>query len=170
MDSLLDSLLNYARLQRPASLANVPCDTLIDQVRSDLADTLAASQATLSADGMPTVHGDADRLYQLFLNLISNALKFRRADVPPRVTVSAREQGTDWSFCVEDNGIGIEPQHQATVFKAFWRLHAQSKYEGSGLGLAIAQQIVEQHGGRIWVESAPEGGARFCFTLADQQR
>lgn len=168
MDSLLDSLLNYARLQRPASLASVSCETLIEQVRADLAETLTTSHATLAADAMPIVRGDADRLYQLFLNLISNALKFRRTDVAPCVTVSARKQGNEWSFCVEDNGIGIDPQHQASVFKAFWRLHAQSKYEGSGLGLSISQQIVEQHGGRIWVESAPGGGARFCFTLADQ--
>jgi signal transduction histidine kinase len=166
MDSLLDSLLNYARLQRPASLASVSCETLIEQVRTDLAETLTAAGATVQAEAMPTVRGDADRLYQLFQNLISNALKFRRPDVPPRVTVSASKQGNEWLFRVDDNGIGIDSQHQATVFKAFWRLHAQSKYEGSGLGLSIAQQIVEQHGGRIWAESAPEGGARFCFTLA----
>jgi two-component system, sensor histidine kinase and response regulator len=168
MDSLLDSLLSYARLQRPASLTLVSCETLVEQVRTDLAETIAASDATLEAVALPTVRGDADRLYQLFLNLISNALKFRRPDVAPRVTLSAKKQVHDWNFCVEDNGIGIDPQHQGTVFKAFWRLHAQSKYEGSGLGLAICEQIVEQHGGRIWVESAPVTGTRFCFTLTDQ--
>jgi signal transduction histidine kinase len=167
MDSLLDSLLSYARLQRPVALAEVSCETLLDQVMADLADTLAGTQASLSVGRLPTLRGDADRLYQLFLNLIGNALKFRRPDQAPRVSVAAEKHGDAWCFSVEDNGIGIDRQHQATVFKAFWRQHAQSKYDGSGLGLAICQQIVEQHGGRIWAESAQGGGARLCFTLAE---
>jgi signal transduction histidine kinase len=166
MDSLLDSLLSYARLQRPVSFTEVSCEMLLDQVRTDLADKLAGAGASLAAGPLPSVRGDADRLYQLFLNLIGNALKFRRPDQPPRISVAAEKQGDAWCFSVEDNGIGIDRQHQETVFKAFWRLHAHSEYDGSGLGLSICQQIVEQHGGRIWAESAQSGGARLCFTLA----
>lgn len=165
MDSLLNSLLVYARLQRPAAYTSVACDTLFEQVRSDLAARFAESGAVLSIGELPTIRGDADRLYQLFLNLVSNAIKFHRAEVPPRVRVSAERRGTQFAFCVEDNGIGIEPEYRERIFDAFQRLHSEALYEGSGLGLAICKQIVEEHGGRIWVESEVGTGSRFRFTL-----
>lgn len=165
MDSLLDALLSYARLRKPAAFVEVQCGALLEQVRSDLGAAIATCAASLDVDTLPAVRGDADRLYQLFLNLIGNALKFSRPEVSPRIAVSAKRGRDEWIFCVEDNGIGIAAEHQGLVFKAFQRLHAQSNYEGSGLGLTICQQIVEQHHGRIWVEPAPAGGSRFCFTL-----
>jgi signal transduction histidine kinase len=165
MDSLLDSLLNYARLQRPIALADVDCETLCAQVRSDLGERIERCRANVKLGSLPTVRGDADRLYQLFLNLIGNAVKFRRSDAAPEVNVSAEKRNGEWLFCVADNGIGIDAKHRAAVFDAFRRLHKESSYEGSGLGLAICKQIVEQHGGRIWVESEPGKGARFCFSI-----
>jgi two-component system sensor histidine kinase/response regulator len=169
MDSLLDSLLNYARLQRPIALGDVDCGALVAQVRSDLGERIERSGARVKFDGLPSVRGDADRLYQLFLNLIGNAVKFRRADLAPEVEVSARRQNGDWLFCIADNGIGIDAKHRAAVFEAFRRLHSESNYEGSGLGLAICKQIVEQHGGHIWVESDGGKGARFCFSLSAER-
>jgi two-component system sensor histidine kinase/response regulator len=165
MDSLLASLLDYARLQRTLNLGDVDCAAVLKQVEADLGPRISASSAVLSVGPLPSVRGDKNRLYQLFLNLVSNALKFQKAGHAPHVAVRAERRPNEILFCVEDDGIGIAPQHLATVFGAFKRLHAASSYEGSGLGLAICQQIVEQHGGRIWVESELGSGSRFQFAL-----
>jgi two-component system sensor histidine kinase/response regulator len=166
MVALLDSLLAYARLQKPAAWTRVDCNQIADQVKADLAERITAASATVEVGALPAVRGDSARVYQLFLNLIGNALKFRRPDAPARVEVTALRAGTETVFTVADNGIGVAPEHQKTVFEAFRRLHNRTQYDGSGLGLAICQQIVEQHGGRIWLESHPDQGAKVHFTFA----
>jgi two-component system, sensor histidine kinase and response regulator len=168
MDSLLVSLLTYARLRKQPTRSEVDCGQVVEHVWADLAERISATNATLDCGALPKVEGDQDRLYQLFLNLISNAIKFRRPDSAPRVTVSATRRGNFWTFCVEDEGIGVGAGHRASIFRAFERLHEHSKFEGSGLGLAICQQIVEQHGGRIWMEPGQHVGARFCFELPER--
>lgn len=165
MGSLLDALLSYAQLRRPTERTEVDCSEVLAQLRSDLADSLVKASATVTAEPLPSLIGDRDRIYQLFMNLIGNALKFQRPGCSPEVRVSAQQRDGESVFCVADNGIGIAPQYCGAVFDAFRRLHNQTQYEGSGLGLAICQQIVEQHGGRIWVESQLGEGARFMFTL-----
>jgi two-component system, sensor histidine kinase and response regulator len=166
MVSLLDSLLAYARLQRPLVWEEVDCRAVVEQVASDLAERLANEGAHLNVVGaLDTVRGDPDRIYQLFLNLVGNAIKFHRPGESPEVTVSAERAGAEAIFAVQDNGLGIERRHQATLFEGFRRVHGSRDYEGSGLGLAICRQIAEQHGGRIWVESEPGQGARFCVAM-----
>jgi two-component system sensor histidine kinase/response regulator len=165
MVSLLDSLLAYARLQRPVAWITVDCNHVLDQVKHDLAERIASAGATVTVGPLPTIRADSARIYQLFLNLVGNAIKFRRPDEPPRVQVSASTQNGETVYCVADNGIGIAPEHRTAVFEAFRRLHNRTQFEGSGLGLTICQQIVEQHGGRLWVESPDGKGARFYFTL-----
>ncbi|HKP61272.1 MAG TPA: ATP-binding protein [Polyangiales bacterium] len=165
MDSLLDSLLSYSRLQRSVASQRVPCTGLIDQLKNELGEELSRSGAELEAATLPEVQGDPDRVYQLFQNLVTNALKFRRSETVPHIRVTAESQAAQALFCVEDNGIGIEPTHQARIFQAFFRSDTQGKFKGSGLGLAICQQVVEQHRGRIWVESRVGEGSRFYFTL-----
>jgi light-regulated signal transduction histidine kinase (bacteriophytochrome) len=104
-------------------------------------------------------------LVQLFQNLISNSIKYRKQE-PPRIHISAGpHQGDSWLFSVKDNGIGIEPEYQQQVFGIFRRLHGHEQYPGTGIGLAICRRIVEQHGGRIWVDSKAGEGATFLFTL-----
>jgi two-component system sensor histidine kinase/response regulator len=169
MSSLLDSLLSYAQLRKPSQWAHVDCDAVAEQVRSDLSESLDKTGGTLELANLPTIHGDADRIYQLLLNLVSNALKFRRPDTPPAVRVSAERAGDEWEICVADNGIGVESEHCKAIFDAFRRLHNQSEYEGSGLGLAICQQIVEQHGGRIWLTSRKGAGSKVHFVLPARQ-
>jgi signal transduction histidine kinase len=168
MDSLLVSLLAYARLRKEPSQTQIDCNQVLQHVLSDLSDRIQASAAEVISVELPHLPGDADRLYQLLLNLIGNALKFRRPGVAPRISVEARLAGDFWSFCVTDNGLGVEPAYRREIFGAFARLHEQAKFEGSGLGLAICQQIVEQHGGRIWMEPNLPHGARFCFELPAQ--
>ena len=115
-------------------------------------------------DPLPTVVGDAGHIALVFQNLIGNALKFRAA-LPPRVHITAKENGSHQVLSVQDNCIGIDPKSADRIFRVFQRLHPRGAYAGSGIGLAICKRIVERHGGRIWVESELGSGATFFFTL-----
>jgi two-component system, sensor histidine kinase and response regulator len=165
LDSLLNALRTYAGLQRPVSHVDVDCGQVIQHVLSDLRERIDESGARVDVGELPTLRGDPDRLYQLLLNLVANAIKFRAPEQPPIVRVSATRSARQVALCVEDNGIGIPPEHHQSVFEAFARLHDDSKYEGTGLGLAICKQIVQQHGGQLSVESEPGHGARFVATF-----
>ena len=111
------------------------------------------------------VLGDSEHLSRLLQNLLSNALKFR-SEAPPHVTFGAERTGETWTFTMTDNGIGFEARDGTRVFEMFQRLNDRGRYEGTGLGLAIAKRIVDQHGGRIWVDSKPGHGSAFHFTLS----
>jgi light-regulated signal transduction histidine kinase (bacteriophytochrome) len=123
---------------------------------------------------LPTVVANAAQLEQLFQNLLGNALKYRRPAVPARIHVSAerrlRGDAAEWEFTVADNGIGLEMVHAERIFQIFQRLHRDDDHEGTGIGLAICKRIVERHNGRIWVESPPDGGSTFCFTIPVDER
>jgi chemotaxis family two-component system sensor kinase Cph1 len=113
---------------------------------------------------LPSVRVDPAQLQQVFQNLVGNAIKFRGED-SPRVHVSARKEGREWIFSVNDNGIGIDAQHADRLFVIFQRLHTREEYPGTGIGLAVCKRIVERHGGRIWFQSEPGKGSTFYFTL-----
>jgi signal transduction histidine kinase len=118
----------------------------------------------IEAGPLPQVRGEAGQLTQLFQNLLSNALKYRRADVQPHIKVVALARDGEWQITVADNGIGFEQKYAERIFGLFKRLH-RDEYPGTGVGLAICQRIVERHGGRIWAEGHPATGATFTFTL-----
>jgi signal transduction histidine kinase len=106
------------------------------------------------------------QLERLFQNLVGNAIKFRKGSEPPRIVIKAAQEGRDWQFSVQDNGIGIEPGSTEKIFGLFERLHDETKYSGTGIGLAICHKIVERYGGRIWVTSdGPGKGSTFFFTV-----
>jgi PAS domain S-box-containing protein len=167
MQQMLSDLLAYTHAGQTPEFQAVDCEEMLAQMVSDLHTAITEQQATLTHDPLPTVRGDATRLKQVLQNLIGNALKFR-GPTPPRVHVSARREDGHWRFAVQDNGIGIDPQHVGKLFQVFQRLHTRSEYAGSGIGLAICKKIVEQHGGRIWVESRPREGSVFYFTISDK--
>ena len=137
---------------------------MLDRALSDLGEPIRESAAQITRDALPTVLADETQLAQVFRNLLSNALKFR-GEAPCRIHVGASRGNGEWVFAVRDNGIGLDPQYAQRIFVAFQRLHSRREYPGTGIGLALCKKIVERHGGRIWVESAPGEGATFLFTI-----
>jgi len=165
MRTLVRDLLEYSRVgRRKQELAVVNCRAVFDNILLNLKETIADTQAKVTAGDLPTVRADSTELTQLFQNLIANAIKFHGAQ-PPAVRLTADRQDGHWHFTVRDNGIGIAPEFADRIFVIFQRLHSRSHYPGNGLGLAICKKIVERYGGRIWVESTPGQGATFHFTL-----
>jgi light-regulated signal transduction histidine kinase (bacteriophytochrome) len=116
-------------------------------------------------EDMPVLDADPAQMLQLFQNLISNAIKFRKEEEPPVIKIYASNNNAHWQFSVEDNGIGIDQQYSEKIFVIFKKLHSKARFEGTGIGLSIAKKIVERHGGNIWFESAPGKGTTFYFTL-----
>jgi light-regulated signal transduction histidine kinase (bacteriophytochrome) len=129
--------------------------------------SIRESGADIQAEPLPSVQADASQLAQLFQNILGNAIKFAAPGRAPAVRISAQSQGSEWVFSIADKGIGIEMEFAEQIFLMFKRLHSRSAYAGTGIGLAICQTIVDRHGGRIWVESAPGQGATFKFTLRE---
>ena len=122
------------------------------------------SAAVITVDELPSVAMHRSHLSLLFQNLIGNAIKYRGKGAP-RIHVSAVQQNGSSVFSVTDNGIGIQAKYRTLVFGLFKRLHSRDKYPGSGVGLAICQRLIEQYGGSIWVDPAPDGGSIFSFSI-----
>ena len=165
MEGLINDLLLYSRAGRgELEATSVDMEKVFQQTADDLGRAIEEAGAAVDHDPLPVVQGNRRQLGQLFQNLMANALKFR-GEQPPRVHISAVKTGDEWIFCVQDNGIGFDPEQQERIFGIFQRLHTRTEYPGTGIGLAVCKKIVERHGGRIWAESAPGRGARFYFSL-----
>jgi PAS domain S-box-containing protein len=165
MEALIHGLLLYSRVDtRGTELTAVSCGEVVTQVLTNLKIAIEESGARVTYDGLPTILADPNQLNLLFQNLVANAIKYRREE-PPEIRITVQNEKTEWIFCVEDNGIGFEPDQSGRVFMIFQRLHTQEEFSGLGIGLAICKKIVERHGGRIWAESLPGHGSRFYFTL-----
>ncbi len=165
MWKLINDLLTYSRVGMPGQeLEPTDCETVLNQSLNNLKVAIEENGAVVTHDPLPTVMGDNPQLVQLFQNLIGNAIKFR-GNEPPHVHVSASRNGNGWIFSVRDNGIGIAPEYTERIFNLFQRLHSREEYPGTGIGLAVCQKIVEEHRGRIWVESEVGKGATFYFIL-----
>jgi PAS domain S-box-containing protein len=165
MQLLINQLLEYSRLgMKRKPFEPVDCQKIYDAAAVNLQVAVGESGAVLSSDPLPTVMGDGIELIQVFQNLLTNAIKFRR-EIRPEVHVWAEQKDAEWQFAVRDNGIGIKPTYFDRLFVIFQRLHHRHEYPGTGIGLATCKKIVEKHGGRIWVESEPGKGSTFYFTI-----
>lgn len=164
MRQLIDNLLEFSRAQE-LDAAVQELRPAVDLALKNLAQLIADNDATIEVERLPEVRIDHMQMARLMQNLIANALKYRRPDVPVSVRIGARRDGDFWRIEVEDNGMGIDAKHQPKIFKMFSRLHARDEIEGSGIGLATCQRIVQRHGGEIGVRSTPDVGSCFYFTL-----
>lgn len=171
MSDLVSGLLAYGRVRTPILTGKpVSVDAVLDKALVRLSGEMQASGAVITRDSLPAVAADEQHLTQLFENLISNAIKFRPEGVQPQVHIGCGQHGGQWVFSVRDNGIGIELPFYEKIFQIFQRLHTRQKYPGAGIGLSICKKIVEQHGGRIWVEPSPGGGSTFLFNWPQERK
>jgi PAS domain S-box-containing protein len=166
MTALVRDLLAYARLTteeaRPSSIA---LDEDLEAALTHLDQAIKESGASVTHDPMPTLPVDRGQMVRLFQNLVGNAVKYRKPNVPSKVHISAEQKGAEWVISIRDNGIGFDPKHASTIFAPFKRLHTAEEYPGTGVGLAICRRIVQAQRGRIWAESQPGEGTTFHFTL-----
>jgi len=181
MQALIDDLLMYSRVgSAKRDFEMTDTNVIVQRALTNLKTRVEESQAQISYHNLPAVYGDPLQLLQLFQNLLSNAIKFH-SDRPLHISVGATQCHEPialhtstpqirhaWQFWIRDNGIGIDPEFQERIFEIFQRLHSRNEYPGSGIGLSICKKIVEQHGGKIWVESPlsnREPGTTFYLTL-----
>lgn len=166
MQSLINDLLSYSRVNtRGGDFKSIDSESVLNKALLNLEFSIKKSDATVTHDPLPEIIGDAGQLVQLFQNLISNAIKFKKENEKPKIHISALKKGNEYVFSVSDNGIGMDPKYVDRIFEIFQRLNKRSDYQGTGIGLAISKKIVERHGGRIWVESKPGKGSNFYFTI-----
>lgn len=170
MGNLIDDLLLYSHVsQRPHETELVDLNEKLHRVLEDLDLDIEEKRATIRLGKLPLVNGYRRQLQQLFQNLVSNALKYSKADEPPIIEVEAEEavhSGKRYHrVSVRDNGIGFEPEHAGKIFQMFTRLHGKAEYSGTGVGLSIVKKVVENHNGFIEVESEPGQGSTFSIYL-----
>jgi len=163
MSTIIDDLLSFASTGVHAPPERVDLGYAVAQATQNLALAIGASSATVAIGRLPVVRGNPIHLVRLFQNLISNAVKYRGTE-PAEIQVTGEQRGQDWVIGVKDNGMGIAPEHHACVFTPFVRL-ADRNIPGSGLGLAVCRKLVEEWGGRIWIESELGAGSTFRFTI-----
>jgi signal transduction histidine kinase len=166
MEALIHDLLTFSRAVHKEELPVGTADLAVSlgEALSVLKGDIEESAAVVTAGDLPRVRGETAQMAHVFQNLLSNALKYRKNDVPPEIRVSAKPDDDHWIVSVRDNGIGFEPRYADRIFGLFKRLHTK-EYAGTGLGLAICKRIVERYGGCIWAESKPGAGAAFHFSL-----
>jgi signal transduction histidine kinase len=165
MQALINDLLAYSRVGRSdREPALVSSDVALTQARANLAEQIEETGATIETGHLPLVLAELPLLIAVFQNLLSNALKFSGGK-PPRVVVTVGRDEPFWLFSFSDNGIGIEPEYSERIFVIFQRLHERTAYTGTGIGLSMTRKIIENFGGRIWLDPAFAGGTRFFFTL-----
>jgi len=166
MQQLINDLLALSRIgTRGKEFLPTDMHDILRQVLINLHALIEKNQAIITIDDMPTINVDKSQLTQLFQNLIENAIKFRKKDISPNIHLSARQEGNEWIFSVQDNGIGIDPKNFNKLFVIFQRLHSREEYPGTGIGLAMCKKIVTRHGGRIWIESKLGEGSIFYFSI-----
>ncbi|CAM4155156.1 sensor histidine kinase [Pseudoalteromonas ostreae] len=176
MSNLINDLLEFSRVTtRGKDFADTDLKQVLDDVLSDLEIAIKESNAQVKVGEMPVIQADLSQIQQLFLNLISNAVKFRRPDVAPIITIEYKHHKEfsddyntelEWQIItVKDNGIGFSPEYSDKIFVPFQRLHGRSQYKGTGIGLSVCRRIVERHGGTITAQSETGEGATFIIKL-----
>ena len=166
MSEMINGLLEYSRIEtRGDPFRETDLEAVIEDVMTDLQLRIEDSDASVTVEELPTVHGDPSQLRQVFQNLLENAIEYA-GDEPAGIRISAEQAGSEWLLKLRDEGIGIPADHHDRVFEVFERLHTQEEHPGTGIGLSVCQRIVERHGGTMWIDSEPKEGATVSFTIA----
>ena len=166
MRQIIIDLLEYSRAWRTeAAMENVDLNGLVNDIKVLFSNIITEKKAVITTAHLPVIKHYKTPLLQLFQNMISNALKYSRADGQVCIHIDVKDMESHWQFAVSDNGIGISPVYFDKIFIIFQRLHNKDQYTGTGIGLAICKKIIDKMGGRIWVESEEEKGSAFYFTI-----
>jgi len=170
MGRLIDGLLTFSRLSRqPVDKRAVNTTDLVRQVLETLQDDLEGREVEIEIGELPVCQGDPTLLKQVWMNLLSNALKFTREREVAQIEIGCNNKEAEQVYFVKDNGVGFDMQYADKLFGVFQRLHRDEKFEGTGVGLAIVHRIIHRHDGRIWSEAKPNAGATFYFTLPQKE-
>ena len=165
MKQLINDLLEYSRVNtKGLDPVTIDLNQQLETIQKDLEVSITENNASITYENLPTIQADKTQIYRVFLNIISNALKYS-GEAAVEIRIEARNVGEYWEFCICDNGIGISAKNHDRIFEIFQRLHAPDEYSGTGIGLALTRQIVRHHGGKLWVKSALGEGSCFYFTL-----
>ncbi|MBA2610982.1 MAG: GHKL domain-containing protein [Bacteroidetes bacterium] len=165
MSLLINSLLIFSQLGQDRKLTNISIKSVLDGIINDHDALIKSTNTVIEIEAMPTLNIYETEMYQLFQNLITNAIKFQKAGSQPKIKIWAEEKKDKWQFAVSDNGIGIDAVHYEKIFDIFQRLHEKKAYEGSGIGLANCKKIIQLHRGEIWLKSKLNEGTIFYFTI-----
>jgi light-regulated signal transduction histidine kinase (bacteriophytochrome) len=166
MRQIILDLLEFSRVGRMEDkLETVDLNEVVEEVQILFSKKIKEKLATILVDPLPVIHSYKSPMRQVFQNLISNALKYDREGIPSQIKIKVTELKTHWQFAVTDNGIGIDKEYFDKIFIIFQRLHNKDEYSGTGMGLAVTKKIIENLGGKIWVESEEGKGCTFYFTI-----
>ena len=179
MSMLISDLLAFSRVStRGKDFTEVDMNDVVAAVIEDLEIAIEEADAQVDVGKLPVIQADKSQIEQLLLNLISNAIKFRKPDTKPIISIASREPEEselkglhlvnqfDWAtITIEDNGIGFDQSFAEKIFAPFQRLHGRSSYKGTGIGLAVCRRIVERHNGQIKAVSEPDKGAKFYMII-----
>ncbi len=180
MQNLILSLLSFSRTNT-AELIFVKTDLnqILNEVKATLHESIKMKSAVIESPHLPTINAIPEQMHQLFLNLISNSLKYSKKEIATLITISAEkvnsieideqeeQNGLFWKIAITDNGIGFEQQYENKIFEIFQRLHGKTEYEGTGIGLAICKKIILAHHGSISATGIPGTGSTFTFILPE---
>ena len=165
MSEMVEALSKLSRLGLLGEATPVNCNTIVTEVKEDLASLMRSTGATINSEDLPVIISYPVQLRLLFQNLLNNALKFSKTEIAPQIFINSRETNDAWQFSIADNGIGISESHFETIFQIFKKLNSKEDYKGNGLGLANCKRIVDLLGGDIWLTSTLGVGSTFYFTI-----
>ena len=166
MNQLIEDLLGFARILRvPMTCGKVDMEALARETYAQSSALEPERKIDFKLDGLPNVTGEAGMLRQVWVKLISNAIKFTRPRETAEIEITSQDGGKEIIFSIKDNGVGFDMTYSEKLFGVFQRLHSQQEFEGTGVGLALVQRILQRHGGKIWATAEPDKGATFYFSM-----
>ena len=164
LNTLVSDILDYSMVKSDFKIQDVDLNNIVNQLQSDLNDTLTSNNGVITADQLPNIKSDKSKMYQAFKNIIENGIKYNKSEIPS-IKITSEESPTNWIIKFADNGIGIDSKHHNDIFVMFKRLHNKDEYPGSGIGLSTLKTIVEKLNGTISLDSTLNQGSKFTITL-----